>query len=47
LEEGLDLQRLFSAQDIEAKSLGDKGVKRGIAIQFVSNIKAWLEDIEI
>ena len=46
LEEGLDLERLFSAQDMEAKSLVDKGVKRGIAIQFVSKVKAWLEDIE-
>jgi hypothetical protein len=43
LEEGLDLERLFFAQDIEAKSLIDKGVKRGIAIQFVSKVKAWLE----
>lgn len=43
LEEGLDLERLFSAQDVEAKSLVDKGVKRGIAIQFVSKVKAWLE----
>jgi hypothetical protein len=40
LEEGLDLKRLFSAQDIEAKSLIDKGVKRGITIQFVSKVKA-------
>jgi hypothetical protein len=46
LEEGLDLERLFSAQDIEAKWLVGKGVKRGIAIQFVSKIKAWLEDKE-
>lgn len=46
LEEGLDLERLFSAQDIEAKSLVEKGVKRGIAIQFVSKVKAWLEEKE-
>ncbi len=46
LEEGLDLRRLFSAQDIEAKSLVDKGVKRGIAIQFVSMVKDWLEEVE-
>ena len=46
LEEGLDLERLFSAQDMEAKSLADKGVKRGIAIQFVSKVKAWLEEVE-
>ncbi|KAK4233567.1 hypothetical protein C8A03DRAFT_19387, partial [Achaetomium macrosporum] len=46
LEKGLDLERLFSAQDIEAKLLVEKGVKRGIAIQFVSKIKAWLEEKE-
>jgi hypothetical protein len=32
LEEGLDLERLYSAQDIKASSLAEKGVKRGIAI---------------
>ncbi|KAK4148823.1 hypothetical protein C8A00DRAFT_19406 [Chaetomidium leptoderma] len=46
LEEGLDLERLFSAQDVETKSLIEKGVKRGIAIQFVSKVKAWLEEVE-
>ncbi|KAK4161918.1 hypothetical protein QBC43DRAFT_187829, partial [Cladorrhinum sp. PSN259] len=41
LEEGLDLERLYFAQDVEARSLAEKGVKRGIAIQFVSKVKAW------
>lgn len=44
LEEGLDLERLYFAQDFEAKSLSEKGVKRGIAIQFVSKVKAWLNE---
>ncbi|GAB1319495.1 hypothetical protein MFIFM68171_09705 [Madurella fahalii] len=45
LEEGLDLERLYSAQDVEARSLAEKGVKRGIAIQFVSKVKAWLDEV--
>ncbi|KAK3937229.1 hypothetical protein QBC46DRAFT_366383 [Diplogelasinospora grovesii] len=32
LEEGLDLKRLHTAQNVKAKSLVEKGVKRGIAI---------------
>jgi hypothetical protein len=46
LEEGLGLERLYSAQDVEARSLVEKGVKRGIAIQFVSKVKAWLDGLE-
>jgi len=45
LEEGLDLERLYNAQDVEARSLAERGVKRGIAIQFVSKIKAWLDEV--
>jgi hypothetical protein len=45
LEEGLDLVRLYSAQDAEARSLAEKGVKRGIAIQFVNKVKAWLNEV--
>jgi hypothetical protein len=47
LEEGLDLERLYSAQDVEARSLAEKGVKRGIAVQFVSKVKAWLDEVQI
>jgi hypothetical protein len=46
LEEGLDLERLFSAQDLKAKSLVERGVKRGMAIQFVNKVTAWLEEKE-
>ncbi|KAK3360769.1 hypothetical protein B0T25DRAFT_621611 [Lasiosphaeria hispida] len=45
LEEGLDLEWLYLAQDVEARSLAEKGVKRGIAIKFVSKVKAWLEEM--
>lgn len=45
LEEGLDLERLYNAQDVEARSLAEKDVKRGIAIQFVSKVKAWLDEV--
>jgi hypothetical protein len=45
LEEGLDLERLYFAQDIEAKALMEKGVKRGLAIQFVIKVKTWLEEM--
>ncbi|KAK0738227.1 hypothetical protein B0T18DRAFT_441031 [Schizothecium vesticola] len=45
LEEGLDLERLYNAQDVEARSLAERGVKRGIAIQFVSKVKAWLDEV--
>ncbi|KAK4451205.1 hypothetical protein QBC34DRAFT_447788 [Podospora aff. communis PSN243] len=45
LEEGLDLERLYYAQDVEARSLSERGVKRGIAIQFVSKVKAWLDEV--
>jgi hypothetical protein len=44
LDDGLDLERLHAAQAIEAKSLVEKGIKRGIAIQFVSRVEAWLEE---
>jgi hypothetical protein len=45
LGEGLDLERLYYAQDVEARSLAEKGVKRGIVIQFVSKVKAWLDEV--
>ncbi|KAK3369561.1 hypothetical protein B0T24DRAFT_532892 [Lasiosphaeria ovina] len=45
LEEGLDLERLYLAQDVEAKSLAEKGVKRATAIQFVSKVRAWLDEV--
>lgn len=44
LDEGLDLERLHAAQAVEAKSLTEMGVKRGIAIQFVSKVKEWLDE---
>ncbi|KAM7210081.1 hypothetical protein V8F06_014538 [Rhypophila decipiens] len=45
VEDGLDLERLYYAQDVEARTLTEKGVKRGIAIQFVSKVKAWLDEV--
>ncbi|KAK4206179.1 hypothetical protein QBC37DRAFT_247638, partial [Rhypophila decipiens] len=45
VEDGLDLERLYYAQDVEARTLAEKGVKRGIAIQFVSKVKAWLDEV--
>ncbi|KAK3356294.1 hypothetical protein B0T25DRAFT_450540, partial [Lasiosphaeria hispida] len=45
LEEGLDLEWLYSAQDMEVKSLIEKGVKQGLAIQFVSKVKTWVEEM--
>jgi len=45
LEQGYDLERLYLAQDVETKMLIANGVKRGIAIQFVSKVPDWLDDI--
>lgn len=40
LEEGLDLERVYAAQKQETDFLVAQGVKRGIAIQFASYVKA-------
>ncbi|KAK3332774.1 hypothetical protein B0T19DRAFT_482966 [Cercophora scortea] len=45
VEDGLDLERFYYAQDVEARSLAEKGVKRGVAVQFVSKVKAWLDEV--
>ena len=44
LEEGLELARLRAAPEIEAEVFVSKGVKRGIALQFTSNVQAWLDE---
>ncbi|KAG9249509.1 uncharacterized protein F5Z01DRAFT_631597 [Emericellopsis atlantica] len=45
LEKGYHLGRMYEAQAVDAKMLATSGVLPGIAIQFVSRIGDWLDDI--
>ena len=44
LEDGVELARLHEAPKTEARLLVDKGVKRGIALQFTTNVQTWLDE---
>lgn len=44
LEEGVELARLHEAPKTEARLLVDKGIKRGIALQFTTNVQTWLDE---
>ena len=46
LAEGLDLERVHAAQEQEIAFLVAKGIKRGIAIQFASNVESWLDEAQ-
>ena len=45
MEQGYDLEWLYRAPDAAVKMLIADGVKRGIALQFVSKVLDWLTDI--
>ncbi len=45
LDKGYHLGRMYEAQAADAKMLVSCGVLQGIAIQFVSRIKEWLDEI--
>ncbi|TWU71467.1 hypothetical protein ED733_002851 [Metarhizium rileyi] len=45
IDYGYDLNQMYKDQVVEAEMLATKGVLQGIAIQFVSRIKEWLDQI--
>jgi hypothetical protein len=45
LEEGLDLKQIRLDQD--AQFFIEKGVKKGIAKRWVSDVEVWFRDVEI
>lgn len=46
IAEGLDHKRVHAAQEQEIAFLVAKGIKRGIAIHFASNVECWLDEAQ-